>query len=470
MKNKILILFLLVVIVAACNEEEVVTPNIEGNLHECDSSIETNKIVSSNYVSIKEAREDLESLLKDLSSLSKSSGSFSTKRIANAYTLKSAKTSISKSSIEDSTAIHVFNFEDDGGFAIMSATRDMPSLLAITDGGNLDTNEVIDNPGLILFLNCLEAKPSNILNRPFVSDDNENNNNNDNTQDDNVEYIVVHGDGYTKYEKFRNEYYKPLNGYCRVHWGQEEPYNEECETKYGEKTVVGCVAVACAQLMSIYKYPTKYKDTTLNWSQMIADTNSHDIAWLMKKLGDSENLDMKYNIADSGGSSTFPSLIPRTLKHFGYANGGVHKYYNSSTVCEELKKGYPVLIGGCDTKIIDTVKTAHGFKYEVKFSGGHRWLAHGLMVRSRKITYYSISPQDKLQKAISKNTTLGTSRTESYEYILCNFGWGKDRGNGYFLSGVFDVDDGIKYGEPLSKSNKSDYFQYEITTITGIRK
>lgn len=456
MKTSFYLLIIAATIFVACNPKEDLDPQtIEGENY-------TEVSVPDEYVTIEEAREELENLLEDFSTLSKSNGFFSSKKISNAFTLTSSKPSISKSSKEDTTLIHVFNFEDEGGFAIMAATRKMPSLLAITESGNLDTAKAIDNPGLIMFLNRLEAKPADFIDRLNYGNKDKGK---ENANQNNIDYVNTKG-GYTVYSKYQNIFYNPKGGYCKVHWHQNSPFNNQCPVKYTKKTVVGCIAVACAQLMSIYQHPSKYKDTTLHWSQMLANENCPDIAWLMKKIGDEENLNMEYNIPDTG-SSAYPNLIPRTLKNFGFSKGGVFKYYNTSTVCEDLKKGYPVLIGGCDTKEIKKVKTPFGFKDSVSYSGGHRWLAHGLLVRHRTITRYSEPPQDKL----SKNTTLGTSWTESYEYVLCNFGWKSGRGNGYFLSGVFDVDDKMVYGESYSKSNnKTDYYQYELTTVTGIRK
>jgi hypothetical protein len=142
-------------------------------------------------------------------------------------------------------------------------------------------------------------------------------------------------------------------------------------------------------------------------------------------------------------------------------------------VCEELEKGYPVLIGGFDTKNKEQVKTAFGLKDSIWYSGGHRWLGHGLMVRSRNVTRYTKKPKDMLSKRKQNNEISGYSWTETDKYILCNFGWGisdeSNKWNGYFLSSVFDAEN-ARYSEPHSKDNRHNYFQYEITSITGIRK
>ncbi len=43
--------------------------------------------------------------------------------------------------------------------------------------------------------------------------------------------------------------------------------------------------------------------------------------------------------------------------------------------------------------------------------------------------------------------------------------------NGYYLSGVFDTDEGVVFPDDYSKrSGKDGYFQYKMTAVTGIRK
>ena len=447
-KTTLYLLFIATILFAACNPKEDFEPQIN-EVVEDEVENYTEVSVPNDYVTIEEAREELENFLKDFSTLSKSSGSFSSKKITNAFTLTSTKPSISKSTQTDTTSIHVFNFEDDGGFAIMSATREMPSLLAITEDGNLDTSKVIDNPGLIIFLNGLEMKSAQIR---------ANSVDNKSKIDDNNGGIT---ETFTKTETVGKRLYNPVGGYCKVHWRQDYPFNVLCPIKYEHRTSVGCVAVACAQLMSIYQYPQKYNDTTLHWTEMIANEYHRDIAWLMRRLGDSLNLNMEYNIPDSGGSRAAPSLIPQTLRRFGFSNGGVKSSYSTKKVCADLRQGYPVLIGGNDTKEIDTSKMSFGITYI--YSRGHRWLAHGLLEITKKKTTYEMR---KNQQPVIKSVEILT-----FDYVLCNFGWGEsERYNGYYLSGVFDAHDGSLLPETYSKSNKVDYYQYQVNAVTGIRK
>ena len=401
------------------------------------------------YISLEEARKDLESILADFSSLSKSGkGGFASKKIADGFTLKSERPSISKSTgVSDTTEIHVFNFEDNGGFAIMSATEDMPSLLAITDGGNIDTNEVIDDPGLAIFLCKLRSMP--IINKPS-HDDKDN------------QGTTAYTDVYYTYGNYKNEFFNPVGGYCKVHWGQKDPYNYFCPTDNGNKTKTGCVVTACAQLMSIYKYPSSYDSYFFHWDDMIAGRNTYDIARLMQQLGLEENTDMQYGV---DVSLAYLADVPRTLKNFGYKIGGTNKSYSKNEVVSELMNGYSVLLGGASHKI--TYKKMFGTK--VIYSGGHAWLAHGLLRRSRSVTrtksvIYTGAPSN-LQDSYEVKTYIETN-----DYILCNFGADHNGFDGYYLGDVFDFTVGPDFGESISKSEKDGFFQYALECVVGIRK
>ena len=368
--KKIIYILTLVFVTAsiACYDKDDLTALTEQEMPEVEA-IELSDTVLSNAVTFEEARKDLEIFLKDFPTLTKKGG-ISTRTISGGFTLESEKKSLKKSTGDTSTAkIHVFNFEDDGGFAIMSATRDLPALLAITDGGNIDTNETIDNPGLIMFLTNLEAK---MLNGGVERQ---------------IDTISLDGNIQSEknslsklyYTYYKNKIYKPQNE-C-PNWHQESPYNEYCKTDSGETAVVGCVAVACAQLMAIYHYPQKYQTKVFNWDKMVDNKNKdkNDVAWLLQQLGDKFNLDMTYG---KTGSSAYPDNIPRTLKNFGYSNGGKLENYVTYKICNELIGNHPVLIGGCSHKIVSNVFGTNCSS--VSYEGSHRWIGYGLLVRTKE--------------------------------------------------------------------------------------
>lgn len=124
-----------------------------------DSNIESLTVESkesSSIVSLEEARTDLEQLLDDTyNSPETRSAGMGKKIIANAFTINE-KSSATRSSESETPVIHVFNFANNGGFAIMSGNREMPSLLALADSGKISQTEPIDNPGFAIFLENME--------------------------------------------------------------------------------------------------------------------------------------------------------------------------------------------------------------------------------------------------------------------------------------------------------------------------
>ena len=429
------ILFLLLTVMSSCGQEEYLT-------------IETKDSKDyPNIVSLEDARIELEKLLCDVyqsqSSKSMQVG-MSKKNIANAFTIKN-ETSFTRSSYAESPIIHVFNFEDKEGFAIMSGNVGLPSLLALADSGEITETGYIDNPGFALFLENMEKKYEEYLSEVP---------------------LVVSSNNYKVYGEWKNFIYKQ-NGYCKVKWNQDSPYNNYCPLKDGKRTVTGCVATAVAQLMSIYGYPTSYKGYSFDWNEMTKNkyawnctsTAQDQIAHLMVELGTKSNLDMSYNLSEKGGSGANANNIPRTLKNFGYSSGGSIKGYNTASVVSELKGGYGVLVGGFSHK---SVKKFLGIKVKTKYSGGHRWLCHGLLERRRTVKTYN------------NNGILQSSTIESEWHPLCNWGWGGYQ-DGYYLSSAFNSNNGPSYPDATKNSSNEtgseDYnYQFKITALIGARK
>ena len=462
-------LLILVTLLVACADTEIVSVGDTPYNKEC---FVFGDGVYSNAVTLEEARTELEFFLSDNSSeISKSSNSFSNKRIAEGFAMKLGKQSLSKSSADGTEAkIYVFNFEDDGGFAIMSATRETPPIFAVTDGGNIDTTKEIDCPGLAIFITNLETK---LLNGELnyetdtIYQDADMSLSKQYTPSKTVQWCAYSA---PKEKKF----YKLSSGLC-PYWHQDDPYNTYCPydtihipvlskdtRKYRDSivpTYVGCVGVACGLLMATYRYPKAYNGRNFHWDDMINGINNDDVAWLLKRLGDSTNLNTTYKHGSSPSSS---ANIPRTFKNFGYSCGGNYGSYYTDVICRELKNGYPVLISGSSFRKDSITPSGNPI---VLYESGHQWIGQGLLEIVRDVYHYV---------GEREYTTFKGMTTETDHYILCNMGWGYSRKwNGYYLSKVFDTNTGCVYPENYSKSTvvgtKYNY-QYYFMSVTGIRK
>lgn len=156
----------------------------------------------------------------------------------------------------------------------------------------------------------------------------------------------------------------------KVNWNQGRPYNKYCPSNGSGTAVVGCVAVAMAQAMSVCAYPPRpvgdysYSSSSFgtqhinydnepayNWNDILSGANEYDdVARLLWHCGVSVQMD--YGI---DGSGTQSSYIATALKrNFGYPNSVT--YYSRANytgdwkelIVNELRAGRAVCYNGAD--------------------------------------------------------------------------------------------------------------------------
>lgn len=395
-------------------------------------------------VSYEEALETLQSTLAEIDT-PETRGMVKVRTIANHYTVgQPIGSTVTRSADGENPDpyVHIFNFEDEEGYAIISGDKRTAPVFAITESGSLEEGAEVDNPGLIVFLANAEALY-------FASIEN-------------YEETPATRATWAEYSSWTNYVY-PTKGLAFNDWNQSySPYNDLIPKVNGVKIPhAGCVASAAAILMAFHKYPSYYNGYSYNWNEMVKHRPSGSgstypaaytqIARLYEQLGLTKNLDMSYAV--DGSSASFSNIV-RTLKNFGYSNGGTCEGYNESKVFSELKAGYAVLASAYAKKTV-TKKKFLGItvKTITTYSRGHAWVLDRIMSRSRTITNY--------------NNGVVSSRTTETQYLVhCNWGWGSTD-NGYYFSGVWNAD----IGDVTTRSEDTSYnFQYYLEDITGIRK
>jgi hypothetical protein len=124
------------------------------------------------------------------------------------------------------------------------------------------------------------------------------------------------------------------------------------------KHLMGCVATALGQIMRYHQYPTSF-----NWSNMPLTYSTSTTASLLKKLGNSDKLNMSYG-CDASASNT--GNIPGVLTGYDYTSGGSYQDFNRFTVESDLYSGYPVILAGgrnAGGGFLETAKVAmHGLE------------------------------------------------------------------------------------------------------------
>lgn len=106
------------------------------NQYEPEQPISNTSDIKSD-ISLEDARQELETLLDDVyGKQSTRANEHGGKTIISASTFKEGRPTNTRSASHDSLTYHIFNFANNGGYAIMSGDSEMPSLIALTNSGS----------------------------------------------------------------------------------------------------------------------------------------------------------------------------------------------------------------------------------------------------------------------------------------------------------------------------------------------
>lgn len=412
-----LFLFLSVILITACSKNE----SFESVSIKDDSQ---NNTYTRSY---KEALEIAERSISMLhSNVSNTRGLVKKRRID--YSNVKTYTNCAKTrsgSIGIDTLIYVFNFEDNEGFALVSASKRTEALLAVVDKGHCSPHEESEIQGLKTFIELAKKYVSNTTESPILRRP--------------VGPIVETRDSIIYA-------YQEVGPYLSVNWGQIQPEGEFCPNG-----IAGCANTALAQVMSYYGYPTSINLTypnadqsnlILNWTDMKAhatghsrsscvDQTTHDtIGKLLRQLGK-----LSYSVYEQGGTGTDPSYIPSVLDSLGYSHGSL-RLYKGLVARHHLNQ--------------------HNLIYMVGFcsEGGHAWILDGYKTVSATIYH--------LGRTATYGWFIMNTTYETNYYLHLNWGWYGDC-NGYFLEGVYDTTQASDYDYSTNVHNHN--FNQEISMM-----
>ena len=186
----------------------------------------------------------------------------------------------------------------------------------------------------------------------------------------------------------------------KVHWDQPAPFNKYCPMG---KALVGCVAVAMSQAMSVQRYPDRPRgshsyrsaeygtlsinfdeEKAYNWDDIMSGANNYDeVARLLMHAGMSVSMD--YGEDGSGVSmNRIGDVANALMNNFKYPSGVraiVRATYDgdwNQLVKNELNAGRVVVYNGVDSK----KSSGHsfcvdGFDSEGRFHVNWGWSGHG---------------------------------------------------------------------------------------------
>ena len=355
-------------------------------------------------------------------------------------------TSSTRSTEEPDTLMYVFNYEDNAGFAVVSANRATEELIAVTEQGNYVAGEETGNGGFDLYMDMAEqyvAMAAEPL--PGVGGD-----------DDGMEE-------FTEFRMFVDRDTITYGPYIPVRWGQDWPYNKACPIQNGKRTKAGCVATAIAQIMTYYKHPTSMTiydtysvyEQDLDWtninkhvytesttstvcSQCTVSGWHNVIGALVAQIGREVNMWYTDSV-----SCALSENVASALTSFGYTCDPFRNYANT-TVTSSIKSG----------KLVYMCGAVAGANI------GHAWIVDGYR-RVHALHRECTRPMSQLFW-----TELRRWTTDDYYYHI-NWGWNGDS-NGYFLIDEFDTD--RSFDLDTEEYEESFDFTVQLMMYANIRK
>lgn len=316
------------------------------------------------------------------------------------------------------TLLYVFNFNNDMGFAIVSASRQTEGLIAVIESGTFDPNMRTGNPGFDQYIEMAKS---------YVID-----------EDNKTIGMERSGSRASDHpimckQVIDTVFYKKVTPLVSVKWGQESRMGQFCPNGTS-----GCNITAAAQIMSYYKYPQSLtltypnrdvNNTILDWtsmcnhiySQSLSNRDDADIQLgrLARQLGHLSESDYS-----SGGLTfTLVSNTRSTLQSLGYSIGDIRNYAPFETP-RDYDGGHPLAAGLDEGKII--------YMYGNNSDNlGHSWIIDGCYYVK---AIYKIMATNDGERWYPYYT--GVTYRTSHNHI--NWGWDGAQ-NGYFLDSVLNA-------------------------------
>lgn len=320
---------------------------------------------------------------------------------------------------ENDTLMYVFNFNDNKGFALVSANMQTEALVAITEQGFYDPSTECVNKD---FPYIIELAKQYVLR----GDDN----------------ILAKSTTATRANEDLWLLCPSIDNLITVTWGQTDP-----EGLYCPYSNCGCSITSMATLMSYYSYPssinidydlTYIPNYTLDWTDMKkhikkhlpaymcnASNNAHNmISHLCRQLGEVAN-----SYYDIIGTFTNEQDWMGCLEYYGY-NVPSFTAFSEQSVVSQLNLERPViLIGNLSSTI------------------SHLWIMDGY-------------------KCYVLAGSIGPNLDPVYKYYN-HMNWSYDGDcNGYFLEGIFNTQSADSYDSTHNNSFSLYNIRYTTPTVS----
>ena len=357
------------------------------------------EVVDSFYVSYETALKYARNVLADTMQTRVAARS-----VANHYEYVANK--ITRSANDDvEVRFHVINFDDNQGFALVSADSRTTPVYAYSETGNIDIDNAIENSGFADFMDAaieyyimetgledsiggqLLPKDPTLPLTPVPTNP--------------IQLLpTVQIDGVNYYSESSTMIIKNAGGVLlNVEWDQCFPYSYYCGENSNGYNAAGCGPIAAAQIMSYFKYPLSYGGYTFDWEGITSTTSFSYLSNAAMSAARLINL-IGISAGANYGVETMTKIndMDDMFRSFGYSCSGPEDY-EVSKIKESLNSYSPIYFRAS----------------EPGADAGHAWVIDAYKQTIINSTYYhSYEPFD----------VYITTTSYGEMYYHCNWGWG----------------------------------------------
>lgn len=421
----------------------------------------------SHYVNVDEARAAVETML---GSMDPETRGGAVRSITGVVTIGGPGDT--RGGASDSPVYHVFSLGDGKGFALASGDDRTPPVFCITDSGTFEEIAETGNPGLGMTLLSYDINYRVAVGLP-IPDEGDGMiypgepgypsasayGSGGGITDVDIDYGGGVGNNIT-----RKTYPWELSGYkgtqVACNWGQGEPYNLMMPMiSASERAYAGCGAVAVAQILYHYGYPSSIDGYALDWTLIRKHRNTVSdsytaaysaIARLFERLNSDNYLQAD---VEAGGTGAAEKRIQPTFARLGYSCNEETDYNAVTLLSTILTDGRPVIVSGYALR---TPVYILGIRTGYKHSKGHYWVCDRVMTYKQKIETYNWS-------------ILLRTDYEYLYYVHCNWGWDGSH-NGYFLPTEFDVEHEPAKPDTRATEGEEYYYRFDMKMWHQIKR
>lgn len=409
---------------------------------------ETQTTVSSNR-SIAEAIEIAQHAVNLLPVTSRSAIS------VDAHDVVVIRSSKSSRSGQSDTLLYAVNNEDNKGFTLVAAPKNVEPIIAITNEGTYGSDETFGNENFQFALAAAQQ---------YIEEKSENST---------ASLVVL--DTIKTSDLYAENFQTPR---IRLKWGQLWPQNIYCPNK-----VAGCVPVAISQICSYFSEPSQIDLTFDERDKDIQELNWTDIkCHILTDTTQCMHQFSRLKAPSRSISTTYPSItLPNCMASDSahYAIGRLVRQIGVIAKCH-YNDGATGAFGEDAISAIESVLSDKTFTEFNETSGGdncyqymkddgvamvlgtngigsgHAWVADA----TGYIDYFVNEPQ--YDEETGEHYTVKTLE-DTEHYIHYNWGWNGNC-NGYFLVGIFAPGEAFRYDNNTSNTSSFN-FKYNVTFI-----